>query len=180
MKNRVLFLLLAGGLLAGCGPRGFVIHSGYAPNYSHQYNTYGIAYDPLTAADTTLQHEAIITEINRQMQVRGFSYTDTNPEMLVFYSLHPDRMKINTYVRSFRNPEVDYTVDKAFLKRGILLIQFQDTFMNKTVWQGYAARVSPDGQFIGKDVRVAARTVLSGYRTFSLLYQAQQRDRTGM
>ncbi|MBO9640345.1 DUF4136 domain-containing protein [Siphonobacter aquaeclarae] len=178
MKQSFLLLVTLAVIGTACNPKSLVIHSGYAPNYTHLYNTYCIAFDPITAEDTTLQHDIITAEINRQMQVRGFQYTTQNPDMLVFYSLHPDKIKLNTYVKSYRYPEVDYVVDKAFLRKGTLLIQFQDTFMNKTVWQGYAARVSPEGFFDKKAIRTAARNVLLGYHTFSLTYQAQNRERS--
>ncbi|PQA60463.1 MULTISPECIES: DUF4136 domain-containing protein [Siphonobacter] len=178
MKQFLFVFAVMGVLCSACNPKSLVIHSGYAPNYTHLYNTYCIAFDPITAQDTTLQHDIITAEINRQMQLRGFQYTTEQPDVLVFYSLHPDKIKLNTYVKSYRYPDVDYVVDKTFLRKGTLLIQFQDTFMNKTVWQGYAARVSPEGFFDRKAIRTATRNVLLGYNTFSLTYQAQNRERS--
>lgn len=180
LARRWLLPLAPALFLMGCGPKGLMVHSGYAPNYTHLYNTYCIVFDPIASADSSYQHDVIRAEINRQMQLRGFQYTAENPDMLVFYSLHPDKIRLNTYVRNYRYPDVDYTVDKAFLKKGTLLIQLQDSFMNKTVWQGYAARVAPDGgmTFDRKTLGVAARNVLSGYRTFSINYQARERERS--
>lgn len=162
-------------LWVACGPQGLNVKSGYAPQFRHLYNTYGIAYDPLVAEDSTLQHDIIVSEIKRQMEQRGFEYDPVRPEVLVFYSFHPNRLKINTYIKSYRYPEQEYVVDNAMLRRGILLIQFQDTFQNKPIWQGYASRVSLEGLFDQKTAKVAAQRILFQYQTFSLEYQRKNR-----
>ena len=93
--------LIAAFVLAGCASKGPVIRSDY--DRSVDFSTLHTFGFPAKTGTDRGGYATLITShfkeaIKREMTVRGFTYTDTNPDILVnFYSEARDKTEVYSY-----------------------------------------------------------------------------------
>lgn len=137
--------------ISSCGPS-LKVSSDYdkSVNFS-QYKTYSLYHDAKSAeAISQLNHDRVVNAIRSEMKKRGFTETESSPDLLVnSVAIFKDRTSVSAstnyygyggYYRPYyggmgmSSSTTNYNVEHY--KDGSLIIDIVDSKTNKLVWQG--------------------------------------------
>lgn len=144
-----LALLCLAVVLAACSTLP-AVRTEYDPQIDFaQYRTFGFI-KPLgtdRSGYETLVSQNLKSAARRQMELRGYRYTDTNPDLLINFNAHlTDRVEIARVpispaeyygYRSYATWR-DYDIELAQYKEGTLNIDVVDAARGQLVWEGIA------------------------------------------
>lgn len=120
------------------------IASDHDPNASFEnYRTYSMVSNDLTVSPP-IYKEVIEEQISRMLEIRGYRQNTINPDLLVFYSLFPGKVSINTLSRSYgryngitNKSKISLSPTRTTIKGGALVIQLIDAKSGSPVWLGH-------------------------------------------
>ena len=107
--------------------------------------------------------EAIISEL----EAKGLTYTEENPEVLVdFKIVIEERIAILSEPESTYNYWETYEAQTVQFKQGTLLINLIDASNNQAIWQGVSSRVMEDKPSENLESRIKS-TVARMFKKFN-------------
>lgn len=162
--RHVFLILFSVALLNACssGPK---VRSDQAANVDfNRFQTFGFVAEPATdkAGYSTLMTQHFKTAIQQQMTLRGYRYSDTNPDLLVnFNSNTVNRSDVRStpgitpigyyhYRRGYYSPFMHYRteVETVHYKVGTVNIDVIDAAAKQLIWEGLA-----EGTLTEKDLQ---------------------------
>lgn len=130
-------------------------------------------------------HHTLKTSIRERLEVQGYRYSETNPNLYVAYRLFTSDFVFRGYAQprledwmqySSYEEEKKYDPVKYGLKKGTLIVILRDTELEHTVWQGYSYSMVGNGQFDNdRYLKNAVRNIFDQYRVFAKDFLADAR-----
>lgn len=172
MKNVLLFALII--ILQACAANKDLV-VGYDYSYKGNFKRYkSYAFMKHSADKLTLQNApAIESEIKFRMNLMGYEYNETKPDLLIIFKIYEDHLSFKGY----NQPELKdwvatedstdyYNPVKFELQNGTLLILMNDRKRKTTAWQGYASGIRSETNIVNP--RVLKNSVISIFDQYEI------------
>ncbi len=152
----LLYTALCLLVLAACTTSKVRVNTTLDERVSLSYNrTYSILKSSGLQGFDQENQQIIMSEIETQMQARGYTYQEEKGDLSVIFSVYTD---------AFRLKQTDPAYASSKLKKGTLLVHLVDETLNRSVWMGYASGLFEKTEALPESqVRSATRRIMDQY-----------------
>jgi hypothetical protein len=183
MRTIYAMIFVSFVLLTSCiSSRKFLVETDYS--YNGEFNSY-TSFCTATNLRTNNDFSTLDDAIKFQMQLHGYKFSESKPNLLVIYHIFDKELNFQGYTQPEYNivdkeaeKQKGYDPIKYNLKKGTLLIQIVDTKLEETIWQGYASGViTENNQLNMRELKRATNMIFDRYRFFAEGYLSTDRLR---
>ncbi len=116
---------------------------------------------------STLNEMVIIQEIEKQMEIRGYTQGKENADVLVTYSIYDKNLnlqEVKKVIGNSQNNSDNFEVYRKSVKNGTLIISMIDKSSNKVFWTGHASRIMKSNKSLAnRDLKNITRAIFDNY-----------------
>lgn len=124
---------------------------------------------------SSLNEMVIKEEIEKQMEIRGYTEGNENADVLISYAIYNKNLNLQEVKKVYGNTQNDeFEVYRKSLKNGTLIISMIDKNSNKVFWTGYASKILKFNKSLAnRDLKNITRAIFDNYRVTANSYLAQ-------
>lgn len=179
MKKVGLILLMAATISGSCMRNEYLVESDYSYAGSFKkYKTFDFMIEIGPAKDSVRQREAIQKAIRRRMEIQGYRYRTTKPDLLVSYKMFYSNFDFLGFNQPdfenwlvYESEEEAYDPVKYDLYEGTIMVTLLDRKRRSVVWQGYATTLFGNPYQNDKYVKWAIRSIFDEYPVLKISQQ---------
>lgn len=139
--------------------------SNFSVDYS-KYRTFALSFDQTANEDTIAMQQAIGREIIYQMNLRGYTEALPSPELIVYFSLHPNKVEVPEF-QSYRRAGVTYSMSAShYAVKGVLIVRIFDVKTKSILWTTYVDRLNRYAKWDEKLLRLKVKNIFLYFKEF--------------
>jgi len=178
--TNVLFVAIL--LLTSCMRNEYLVESDYSYGGTFKkYKTFDFMTEIGSNKDSVQQRAVIQDAILRRMEIQGYKYKVSKPDLLVSYKMFYGDFDFYGYDQPqfenwliYENEEEEYNPVTYDMYEGTIIVILWDRKKRSVVWQGYATTMFGNPYNNSKYIKWAVRSIFDQYRIFGEDLAAQQ------
>lgn len=180
MKRIVVTTFIVGLLATSCTRETILVK---ANNDFHAINaenrSFTIVQEVSCPQETisSLNETVIKEEIEKQMEIRGYTESKENADVLISYAIYDKNLNLQEVKKVYGNVQIlneEFEVYRKNLKNGTLIISMIDKNSNKVFWIGYASKIMKFNKSLAnRDLKNITRAIFDNYSVTANSYLAK-------
>ncbi|MBB6001614.1 DUF4136 domain-containing protein [Arcicella rosea] len=178
MKRIVVTTFIVGLLATSCTRETILVK---ANNDFHAINTENRSFTIVQEVSrpqesiSSLNETVIQEEIEKQMEIRGYTESRENADVLISYAIYDKNLNLQEVKKVYGITQNDvFEVYRKNLKNGTLIISMIDKSSNKVFWTGYASKIMKFNKSLAnRDLKNITRAIFDNYSVTANSYLAK-------